>query len=176
MIRHITWHVNGYTMVLPFILIFVNWWQRWLIHHMTSYTDNITHNIVAYNRGHWMFYNPCARAVYSNCRCEKSTSFSQQTTCKDQLHDDVIKWKYFFALLSFCTGNSPVKGQWRGALMFSLICALNKRLSKQSLGWWFGTPSRSLWRHCNVMSVIQTSEWTNQTTIGSLNMAPVRFL
>ena len=35
----------------------------------------------------------------------------------------------FSALLSFCAGNSPVpvnsshKGQWRGALMFSLICA-----------------------------------------------------
>ena len=27
---------------------------------------------------------------------------------------------------------------------------LNKRLSKQSWGWWVETPSRSLWRHCNV--------------------------
>ena len=27
---------------------------------------------------------------------------------------------------------------------------LNKRLSKQSWGWWFETPSRPLWRHCNV--------------------------
>ena len=44
--------------------------------------------------------------------------------------------------------NSTHNGQWRGALMFSLICALNKRLSKQSWGWWFETPSRSLWRHC----------------------------
>ena len=26
---------------------------------------------------------------------------------------------------------------------------LNKRLSKQSWGWWIETPSRSLWRHCN---------------------------
>ena len=26
---------------------------------------------------------------------------------------------------------------------------LNKRLSKQSEGWWFETPSRSLWRHRN---------------------------
>ena len=25
----------------------------------------------------------------------------------------------------------------------------NKRLSKQSWGWWSGTPSRLLWRHCN---------------------------
>ena len=32
----------------------------------------------------------------------------------------------FFALLAICVGNSPVnsphKGQWRGALIFSLIC------------------------------------------------------
>ena len=28
---------------------------------------------------------------------------------------------------------------------------LNKWLSKQSLGWWFDTPSCSLWRHCNVI-------------------------
>ena len=26
---------------------------------------------------------------------------------------------------------------------------LKKRLNKQSWGWWFETPSRSLWRHCN---------------------------
>ena len=45
--------------------------------------------------------------------------------------------------------NSPHKDQWRGALMFRLICALNKRLSKQSWGWWFETPSRLSWRRCN---------------------------
>ena len=27
--------------------------------------------------------------------------------------------------------------------------SLNKRLSKQLRGWWFGTQSRPLWRHCN---------------------------
>ena len=40
---------------------------------------------------------------------------------------DAIKWKHFpSALLAFCYGspvNSPRKGQWRGALVFSLICA-----------------------------------------------------
>ena len=46
--------------------------------------------------------------------------------------------------------NSPLKGQWRVPLMmFSLVCALNKRLSTQSWCWWFETPLRSLWRHCN---------------------------
>ena len=143
-------------------------------------------------------------------------------------HDDVIKWKHFPRYWPFVRGihrstvNSPHKGQWRGALMFSLMCAwiniwvnnreagdlrryrhhydviavaslawwshqmetlsallalcagnspvtvefpaqrpvkqnidvffdlcLNKWLSKQSWGWWFETPSRSLWHHCN---------------------------
>ena len=44
------------------------------------------------------------------------------------LHDDVIKWKNFPRYWPFVRGihrspvNSPHKGQWRGALMFSLIC------------------------------------------------------
>ena len=42
------------------------------------------------------------------------------------------------------------KGHWRGALMFSLICAWNKRLRKQSWDWWSETPSLPLWRHCNM--------------------------
>ena len=45
------------------------------------------------------------------------------------------------------------KAQWRGAMMFSLICTLDKRLSKQSWDWWFETPQRSLWRHCNVLTM-----------------------
>ena len=49
--------------------------------------------------------------------------------------------------------NFPHKGQWRGSLMSSLICALNKWLSKQWWGWWFETPSCSLWRHCNVVRI-----------------------
>ena len=72
------------------------------------------------------------------------------------IHDDVIKGKHFPRYWPFVRGihrsrvNSPHKSQWRGALMFSLICALNKRSSKQSRGWWFETPSRSLWHYCNV--------------------------
>ena len=44
-------------------------------------------------------------------------------------HDDVIKWKHFPRYWTFVQGihrspvNSPHNGQWRGALMFSLICA-----------------------------------------------------
>ena len=48
--------------------------------------------------------------------------------CKSSSHDDVIKWKHFPLYWPFVRGihrspvNSPHKGQWRGALMFSLVC------------------------------------------------------
>ena len=44
-------------------------------------------------------------------------------------HDDVIKWKHFPRYWPFVRGihrspvNSPHRGQWRGTLMFTLICA-----------------------------------------------------
>ena len=44
-------------------------------------------------------------------------------------HDDDIKWKHFPRYWPSVRGihrspvNSPCKGQWRGALMYSLICA-----------------------------------------------------
>ena len=52
--------------------------------------------------------------------------------------------------------NSSHKGQWRGALTFSLICTWIN-LSKQSWGWWSETPSRPLYRHCNVFFPCVTS-------------------
>ena len=43
----------------------------------------------------------------------------------------------------------------------------NKRLSKRSWGWWFETPSRPLWRHCNVKTVSKRSVlgWILQSII-----------
>ena len=70
----------------------------------------------------------------------------------------------FSALLALCAGNSPVTGEFPSqrpvtrSFDFSLICTLNKRLSKQSWGWWFETQLCSLWRHCNVISLPVSSE------------------
>ena len=71
------------------------------------------------------------------------------------IHVDVIKWN-ISALLAFCVGKSSVPGEppaqrpvTRSFDVFFVLC-LNKRLSKQSWGWWFETPLCSLWRHCNV--------------------------
>ena len=70
-------------------------------------------------------------------------------------HDDVIKWKHFPRYWPFVRGihrspvNFPHRGQWRRALMLSLICVWIN-----GWGWWFETPSRPLWRHRNAMSML----------------------
>ena len=69
------------------------------------------------------------------------------------------RWRHqmetFSALLDIYAGNSPVTGEFpaqspvmRSFDVFFDLC-LNKRLSKQSWAWWFGTPSRPLCRHYN---------------------------
>ena len=59
-------------------------------------------------------------------------------------------------LLAICPGNSPATGEFPAQrpvtrsfdVFFDLH--LNKRLSKQSWGWWLEMLSRPLWRHYNV--------------------------
>ena len=48
--------------------------------------------------------------------------------------------------------DSPHKGQWRGAVMFSLVSAWTT--AEQTRSRWFETPWRSLWCHCNGVSCI----------------------
>ena len=71
-----------------------------------------------------------------------------------------IQWRphqmeTFFALLSLCEGNSRVTGefpprrQMTRSFDVSFGLRLNKRLSKQSWGWWIETPSCWLWRRYN---------------------------
>ena len=77
------------------------------------------------------------------------------------MHAFVSWWRHqmetFSALLAICAENSPVPGEFstqrpvtRSCDVFSDL-RLNKRLSKQSWGWWFETPSHPLWRQCNVV-------------------------
>ena len=57
------------------------------------------------------------------------------------IHDDVIKWKHFPRYWPFVRGihrspvNFPHKGQWHGALMFSLICVwINDWVNNRQVG------------------------------------------
>ena len=74
-----------------------------------------------------------------------------------------------FRVTGHLCGNSPLPGEFPAQrpvtrsfdVFFDL--RLNKRLSKHTWGWWFDTPSLSLWRHCNVFIrhtyVIYTMPW-----------------
>ena len=83
-------------------------------------------------------------------------------------NDDVIKWKYFPRYWPFVrefTGHRWIprtKASDAELWCFFSIGALNKRLSKQSWGWWFETPTLSLWRHCNGIVMFQI---TNNATL-----------
>ena len=77
----------------------------------------------------------------------------------------------FPALLTICTGNPPVTGEFPAQrpvmrsfdVFFDL--RLNKRLSKQSYGWWFETPWRPSWRHINGSSRSLFLLWVSQWLI-----------
>ena len=77
----------------------------------------------------------------------------------------------FSALLVLCAGNSPVTGELAAQrpvtrsfdVFFHL--RLNKRLNKQSWGWWFETLSCSLWRHSNDFRWYIRQSWSPNQSI-----------
>ena len=72
------------------------------------------------------------------------------------------RWRHqmetFSALLAICAWNSLVPGEFPTQRPVTRSCdvffdpCLNKRLNKQSWGWWFQTLHCPLWRQCNVSS------------------------
>ena len=77
-----------------------------------------------------------------------------------------VQMEKFPAPLAICAGNSPVIGEFpaqrpvtRSFDVFFNV-RLNKRLSKQSRGWWLETPSRSLWRHCILYPLLGSADAT----------------
>ena len=73
-------------------------------------------------------------------------------------HDDVIKWKHFPRYWPFVRGIHRWIPRTRASdaelwCFFDLY--LNKRLSKQSWGWWFETPLRPLRCHYNGMKTFE---------------------
>ena len=76
-------------------------------------------------------------------------------------HDDVIKWKHFPRYWPFVRGihrssmNSPHKGQWRGALVFSLICIwINGWVNNREAG-----DLRRYRAHYDVTLMIASDSW-----------------
>ena len=73
---------------------------------------------------------PCRNGTVTMVSCSIGAGINTSNCMYQKLrdHDDVIKLKHFPRYWPFVRGihrspvNSPHKGQWRGALMFSLIC------------------------------------------------------
>ena len=69
-----------------------------------------------------------------------------------------------FRVTALCAENSTVTGEfpsqrpvtWSFDVFFDP--RLNKRLSKQSWCWWFETPARPLWCHCNACGITFAEE------------------
>ena len=72
---------------------------------------------------------PCVKALGSMLQLQLCQNIGWSAAASQQCHDDIIKWKHFSHCWPFVQGihrspvNSPHKGQWCKALMFSLICA-----------------------------------------------------
>ena len=115
--------------------------------------DELEDRLAIYTQWNW-------KQVRSNWFTVLQTSFSDAESLWNieqnaAVYDGVIKWKHLPRYWPFVRGihRSPVnslhKGQWRGALMFSLICAWINGWVNNSEALWFKTPSHPLWRHCN---------------------------
>ena len=99
------------------------WWQSDLL------MPKIRNNPIDLRPGR-LIIKPQEILSAARCRIRQIVSVVyQQFKCCGVSHDDVIKWKHFPRYWPFVWGihrspvNSPHKGQWRGALMFTLICA-----------------------------------------------------
>ena len=87
----------------------------------------------------------------------------------DRPTSDIPWWRHqmeiFSALLALCAGQSPVPGDFPAqrpvTRSFDVFFDLppNKRLSKQSRGWWFETISCSLWPYHRYSEFIYLTVW-----------------
>ena len=150
------------------------WTKRWYGRSSALQSRDLFHQV--FNRNSVSMeivfcYNSIAEA---HVTAEFCTWHDNTRITRNRMKNDLLEWKKFYlmwitvarfmmtssfsALLAICAGNSPVPGEFpaqrpvtRNFDVFFDLC-LNKRLSKQSWGWWFETPSWSLWRHSNVGS------------------------
>ena len=134
-------------------------WPRVKTHslkrHCGHFDEIYFHHWLGWKLSFWqpmnMYQNIYVYSVKTNAHLPKYIFMASQETWW---------WRHqmetFSALLAHCVGNSQVTGEFPSQRPVTRIfdgffdLRLNKRMSKQSGGWWFETPSRSLWHHCNV--------------------------
>ena len=110
--------------------------------NFSVYTDPSFHSLSGFFKSHCTYFRQSPFEMISN-------------------YQYLLSWwrhemEAFSALLAICVENAPITGEFptqrpvtRNFDVF-LDLRLNKRLSKQSEGWWFETPAHPLWRHRTV--------------------------
>ena len=137
-----------------------------LAHWDHQFADDISELI--FLNGNWCsFYEIILYKIAYTCKKQLIDANMYVKLINNDLFCDLMNlaswWrppmKTFSALLAFCAGNSPVTCEFPAqrpvtrsfGVFFDLL--LNQQLSKQWRRRWFETPLRSLWRHCNVITI-----------------------
>ena len=97
--------------------------------------------------------------IYPNWTTTNARKCEQSYDATCYIKHPTTWWRHqmetFSPLLARSAGNPPVIGEFpsqmpvKRSFYIFFDLRLNKRLSKLSRGWWFETPWRPLWRHCN---------------------------
>ena len=113
---------------------------------------------------------------FNNSRNQQNRMDGLNGLAHSLVHYDVIKWKHFPRHWAFVWGihrspvNSPHKGQWRGVLMFSLMCAwINSWVNNREAG--DLRRHRALWRHCNGENRLNTIFARNSQHVNGVSTA-----
>ena len=122
--------------------------------------ETLSCSLWRHHNGYWIRHMANSMALYGLCNFNIKVPWHSVRSCMTENISWITWWRHqmgtYVALLAFCAGNSPVTDEFPAQrpvtrsfdVFFDL--RLNKRLGNQSWGWWFETPLRSLWRHCNI--------------------------
>ena len=136
------WHYSINTINTSTDTTYINESVNWVMSDICIHTLSIRRSISASLKTSWEPSSPVWRTsrLMTSVR---SSRLNSSLSSKSASHDDVINWKHFLRYWPFVRGihrspvNSPHKGQWSGALMFSLICVwTNGWLNNRDAGDW----------------------------------------
>ena len=109
--------------------IFICIFFRIFLFH-SNYLQSLFPNVQFALNQHWLHNGVVPKPITIVWTYDDPVNLYRNTSMA--LHDDVIIWKHFQRHWPYVRGiqwslvYSPHKGQWRGALRFSLICAWTK--------------------------------------------------
>ena len=107
-----------------------------------------------------MSSNSVVKGIHRSPHCPENKCVLQLSWWRHQMET-------FSASLAFCAGNSQAQRPVTRSFDVFFNLRLNQQLSKHVRRRWFETPSRSLWRHCNVAFLKIKNKLLNSRVAGN---------